>query len=115
MKFRLKSLMVALTLGVTCAARAASVADIDDPSALDAYVAQARQMQIAQAQQRARQRETIEGDIAASPSTNSQGPKGAASQSTDANQQILAQLIGIHTTLQQLLELERSKASTASR
>lgn len=115
MKFCTKSLLMASTLGFTCAARAAGFADIDDRGALQAYVAQAQQIQMAQTQQREGPGETIAGDIAASPSTHAQGPTGAASASAQTNQQILAQLIGIHTTLQQLLELEQSKASAGAR
>lgn len=96
----IKSVLVASTLGITCAARAAGLADMDDPSAREAYIAQARQQQVAQPHERDGQGKSAE-------------PPASASAQT--NQQILAQLIGINTTLQQLLELERSNASTASR
>jgi len=100
MQFCIKSVLVASTLGITCAARAAGFADIDDASAREAYIAQARQLQVAQPHERDGQ-----GNRAEPP----------ASESAQTNQQILAQLIRINTTLLQVLELERSNASAASR
>ncbi|NRO99319.1 hypothetical protein GWC77_25875 [Paraburkholderia sp. NMBU_R16] len=113
MKFRVKSLLVTSMLGMTCAAGATGIPDID-PSALQAYIAQARQIHMTQAQERDEQAETPPRDIAASPTARSERPAEAASASANTNQQLLAQLIGIHTTLQELLELERSKVSSAS-
>lgn len=40
--------------------------------------------------------------------------KAAQTPSANTNQQILAQLIGINTTLMQLLELERAKSAAAA-
>lgn len=112
MKIRVKCLLVAATFGLNCVAHAAGLTDTTDPSALEAYVTQAQQIQPAQVQGRVGQSEKLPDNLAALPSTQGAAGNANSGLSADTNRQILAELIGIHTTLQQLLE--RANAAAAS-
>jgi hypothetical protein len=57
------------------------------------------------------QAETAPADREAPASTGAQVANAVATAPANVNQQLLAQLIGMNTTLMQLLELERAKAA----
>lgn len=116
MTFPLKSLLLASTLGFAALSHAAGIPVVDD--GLDASVKQAQTMadqpQEARAQAPVAQAETLPGHLRALTSTYAERVKAAQTPSADTNQQILAQLIGINTTLTQLLELEHAKSAAAA-
>ncbi|WP_157379411.1 hypothetical protein [Burkholderia ubonensis] len=113
MKCQLKSLILAVALGAAPAAHATGIPA--DDGAVDYYVKQAQTMaDQLQTQERgltAAQTQTLPANLGALPSNYAGAGKASAAVSVDTNQQILGTLIGIDSTLKQLLELERMKTS----
>ncbi|WP_157636857.1 hypothetical protein [Burkholderia ubonensis] len=115
MKCQLKSLILAVALGAATAAHATGIPA--DDGAVDYYLKQAQTM-ADQVQAQARgltvaQTQTLPANRGALPSNYADAGRANAAVSVDTNQQILGTLIGIDSTLKQLLELERLKASAA--
>ncbi|MGU7843946.1 hypothetical protein ACV22V_31350 [Burkholderia sp. AW33-5] len=114
MKFPIKSLLLAAIFGTATMANATGIPG-PDIGVSDVYLKQAQAMAdqvngltrgltIAQTL-------TLPANLGALPSTYADSGKAAPAPSVDTNQQILATLIRVEQTLQQLLELERAKAT----
>ncbi|MGU7843969.1 hypothetical protein ACV22V_31465 [Burkholderia sp. AW33-5] len=86
-----------------------------DNTAISAAIAQVQaegaQVEAETARVRAARAQGLSANLGALPSTYADAGKAAPAPSADTNQQILATLIGIDTTLKQLLEFERAKAT----
>lgn len=97
-----KAVVMAVTMVAAAASHAQVGVTVDGGSAV-AAVEQARALQA-----------QLPANLGALPSTYATANKVASPAAGDMNQQILAELVMVNTTLRQLLELEQHKFSAAA-